>query len=241
MIEPRAEGYAIDGRMARDASWHLPDLVRGLCAAAVAPVLLWFMLTSGDEWHTKTWLAWVLFVAFAGVFGAAAARVLLVNARDPNREVFVFRTRQSNVVAETIMAGMGALLLVIACITFIDLGIEGPGTKTPLAGVVLLPMAVALLFWRPQFALDTRRRTLRRYPFGRGIPLRHQELPYQVHITAEGYYVGQQTRQKIGSMIRGVTSGGTFELELVPNGAPPEILEARKRAWQGMFTEMQTS
>jgi predicted outer membrane lipoprotein len=213
------------------SGWHVPDLIRGLCVLAIVPGLGWFMLTP-THGSALGPLGWVLGALFAAFFGTVGARILRHDARAPKGRLFVFRTRLLNEVVELAIAGMGASLLWMAAVTFVDLGMEGPGTKTPIAGVLLAAVGLPMVFWRPQFVLDAEERTLRRFPFGRSLPIRHQQMHFSVRVGSDDYYVGARVRQKVGDMIRGRTAAGDFELELVPLGTPPGTLDARVRYWR---------
>ncbi|MEM6955788.1 MAG: hypothetical protein AAF645_08865 [Myxococcota bacterium] len=216
--------------------WHAGDITRGLGVAAVPALLVWVLLrTQSASYSRVTPVAWGITAAFVLLFVAFAAGIWLRDAREPAGKTHVFRTRELSVFAELIIAGFGAILFAFGAFSIVDLWIESPGTKTPFVVLFLWPIALPMLFWRPKFVLDTQRRTLKRYAFGEAIPLRKKSLPYDVEVILEEYWVGRQSRRMTGYMIRGRTTGGTFELEFLPLGTSAYIIDRQVRAWQQAF------
>ncbi|MEM6957570.1 MAG: hypothetical protein AAF645_17890 [Myxococcota bacterium] len=213
--------------------WHSGDLTRGLGVAAVPVLLLWALVQSHRSTYGHvTATAWALGAAFVVLFGALAVRIWMRDARPPEGSTHVFRTRDLSVFAEAVMAGMGALLFTLGAFSIVDVWIEAPGTKTPLVAFFVWPMALPLLFWRPTFFLDARRRILKRFAFGQALPLRTKTLPYEVELVVEKCWRGRQVRRVIGHMLRGKTNAGTFELEFFPVGTPTHVVLQRIEFWK---------
>lgn len=218
------------------STWYFPGLIRGTALLGSAAAFIWLLQGPGDKAPLD---AALLLLCSLGLV-IVGARVLLYDGREPSGgAVFVLRTRMLNNFAEVVIAGMGGLIL------FFGLGLTVMISEFRLMSFVLGVMntgiGVAMTLWRPSFVLDVERRTLRRYAFGRALPLRVRELPYRVRITSDGYYsrAASAGGVRTGDVIRGVTRGGTFELEFIP-GNNAEATAAAVRRWREIFSELGT-
>ncbi|MCA9663192.1 MAG: hypothetical protein KC486_32970 [Myxococcales bacterium] len=218
------------------STWYLPGLIRGVALLGSAAAFLWLLQGPGEKAPLD---AALLLLTSLGV-AIVGARVLLVDGREPSGgAVFVLRTRMLNSFAEAVIAGMGGLIL------FFGLGLLVMVSEfrfmSFVFGLMNTGIGVAMTLWRPSFVLDVERRTLRRYPFGRALPLRVRELPYRVRITSDGYYsrAASAGGVRTGDVVRGVTRGGTFELEFVP-GNDAAATDAAVRRWREIFGELGT-
>jgi hypothetical protein len=232
-------GICYRDRVSDDAptsTWYIPGLIRGAALLGCAAAFIWLLQGPGDKAPLEVAL---LLLASLGL-AIVAVRVLLYDGREPSSgAVFVLRTRMLNNFAEVVIASLGGLVL------FFGLGLTLMISEfrfmSFVLGIMNTGMGVAMTLWRPSFVLDAERRTLRRYAFGRALPLRVRELPYRVRITSDGYYsrAASAAGVRTGDMIRGVTRGGTFELEFVP-GNNAEATAAAVRRWREIFGELGT-
>lgn len=186
---------------------------------------------------------WILFAFFESALVVAAVRMILFEVIEP-REGLVLRTRNVPALAELVIGvfGLGMLLGLGALISAFGTRYQPP---TPWAhprshvmevvsGAVALVIGFIAVFFRPVFVFKAGK--LRRYPFGRTLPIRVQDVEPVVRVLAEGYYVDSgSSRFRQGFMIRAHTSAGTFELELLPED--PGAVSARVRHWQDVLRE----
>lgn len=218
---------------------HLPDVVRGVMLLLGVGVLANFTVL--NEHLLMGAVGWIAFLGSAGVAIAAAVRIIMVDAvpsREPSR--LVQRTRQSGIVTEIVLVGVGALFLLAPAI-YLVIGTSqevwnGRAEASDLsAGALAFSSLFGVLgffmtFWRPQFLLDASRRKITRYAFGRSIPLT-KEMPYaNLAVYSEGYFI-TNTGHRLGDMIRGRIGKYTFELEMLHGSLAPEAVQARAWSW----------
>jgi hypothetical protein len=218
---------------------HIPDVVRGVMLLFGVGVLAKFTVL--NEHLRLGPVAWIAFLGCAGIAVAAAARIISVDAR-PAREPSgrVARTRQVGVLQELVVAGAGGLFL-LGPVGFLMITtsqevwagqVREPGSVS-LIGLAFAAflglMGFAMTFWRPQFVLDAPARKVVRYAFGRSIPLRVKQLPYELAVYSDGYFI-TNTGVRLGDMIRGSVGKYTFELEML-RGLSPESVQARVMGW----------
>lgn len=218
-------------------TWHLPGVIRGLALLACAAGYSLVLDAPGEHPPIDT----ALTVGLALAVAALAVRVALLDGREPSGgAVFVLYTRMLNNFSEVVIAGMGALLLLFGTVGLVS--VSSFSVVALFFGITLGGMGTAMTLWRPCFVLDAERKTLRRYPFGRALPLRVRELPYYVRVTSEAYYsrAGNVAGVRTGDVIRGMTRGGSFELEFVP-GNDAAATEAAVKRWREIFGELGTA
>ena len=218
-------------------SIHPPDIVRGVMLLVGVVVLTKFTLL--NEHLVFGALAWPTFLGFVALGVAAAARIILIDARES--ALRMTRTRQIGVLKELVVAGTGSLLLIMPAAFLVMAGSQevwaGRVEDSNMSAIEFVPVAFLglvgffMTFWRPQFVLDRAAGKIVRYAFGRSIPLRKKEMPYAgLAVYSEGYFI-TNTPHRLGDMIRGRVGKYTFELEMLRGQFMPEAVERRVIGW----------
>lgn len=216
-------------------------LVRAIACLALAVLL--FKITALNAHLQLTPLGMVMLAAFEGLLVAAAARVFLKDAKPPSPNVLHLETRKLNIAQELVISGGGVMLGVFGLYILMGAGANevwaghvetrGPKPFEYVLGLFFCATAFPLLFFRPAFTLDLQRRAIRRFPFGRALPLKvgPERSGDDVNVVSEGYFI-TNTGVRLGDMIRGKLGKNSFELELVRGENTPERLEARIAHWR---------
>lgn len=218
---------------------HPGDLVR----SGVLVLVLWglakVMLLS-EHYRLET-SGWVLFIVVEAALLFSGVRVVLLEAWPRGAQgTRLARTRDVGALAELMIAGTGGFLLWMGLAGVILVGAEEvwggrPGVRpiSPLEAVNAGLLGLAgffMVLWRPMFVIDLSAGVVRRYPFGRALGWSRSMPASGLRVFSEGYFI-TNTRHRLGDMIRGQIDGRTFELELVEQGAGPEVVQARVRWW----------
>jgi hypothetical protein len=228
---------------------NVPAAIRAAGCIALAVLLLKSTLLNE---HLKLLpLGFVILAAFEGALIASALRIFLKDARPPRANVMHVDTRNISFIHELVITGGAVMFGWFG--TYILTGVgahevwagtvqaRGPRPEEVVIGLFFLTGAFFGFYWRPTFTLDFERRTVRRFPFGRALPIfvGPERSTADLSVVAEGYF-RTNTGIKLGEMIRGKLGKNTFELELIPGGengnVTPVHLERRIAHWRAQLT-----
>ncbi len=227
---------------------NVPAAIRAAGCVALAVLLLKSTLLNE---HLKLLpLGFIILAVFEAALIASAVRIFLKDAKPPPPNVMHVDTRNINFIQELIITGGAVMLGWFGTYIFVAAGANevwagsvearGPKPFELVIGAFFFATAFFGFFWRPSFTLDLARRTIRRFPFGRALPVLvgPERSTSELAVVSEGYF-RTNTGIKLGEMIRGKLGENTFELELIPGGVNGDVtpvhLDRRIAHWSGVL------
>lgn len=214
-------------------------------AALVATAFMLFKMTALNEHLQLTALGVGMLLGFEAALLLAAFRVFMNDARPPPPNVLHVDTRAGNVLQELAISGVGVMFAVTSLSILMGAGAHevwagrvqlnrGPKPLEYVLGICFLAAAVPLVLFRPTFTIDLEKRAIRRFPWGRAVPLQvgPERSTADVRIVSEGFF-RTNTGVRLGDIIRGRLGENTFELEMLWGKPSPEEIASRIEYWQG--------
>lgn len=213
----------------------LDDMIREDFPHAWSDPFVWAQIAGFTLWYVA-------------VAGWIAYRV--VRERFPPKGVFVFPALAINPVGEAVMSLTGGLMLLVFPVIAVGVPFmraeaaweEAHGMSVPYSHdwvgqsgplVILLPIALFLLLWRPIFWVAPGRGIVR-YRIGGWMPWT-QRFPQLPGLAWSVWYGGGRYRYPVGHMLQGVVGKKTFDVEMVGLEWPESEKERIRGQWYARF------